>query len=179
MNENTLNLIQAIANGDAMETEQAFATAMAEKLSVKLDDMRGGIAQSMFNQEVVTEELSEATVPSLARLAADHYNHVSSGSDYNDDATPKQQSYHRSKAKEILKKVEQHHGAEAAKDVESHTNHAFEHDNMSAGGDPGSHKKFADKHLGSKGSPQHKEYMNRLDHHGYETGSDSGMHHND
>jgi hypothetical protein len=51
MSETTYNLIQAIANGDAMETEQAFATAMAEKLSVKLDDMRGGIAQSMFNQE--------------------------------------------------------------------------------------------------------------------------------
>jgi hypothetical protein len=179
MNETTLNLIQAMANGDALETEQAFGTAMAEKLAVKLDDMRVGIAQSMFNQEVVTEELSEATVPSLAHLAADHYNHVSSSSEHNDEATPRQQSYHRSKAKEILKKVEQHHGAEAAKHVKSHSEDAVDHDNMSAGGSPGSHKEFADKHLGGKGSPQHKEYIKRLDYHGYETRSDSGMHHND
>jgi hypothetical protein len=57
MSDNTLNLIQSIANGDAIETEQAFANAMAEKLSVKLDDMRTSIAQNMFNQEVVTEEI--------------------------------------------------------------------------------------------------------------------------
>lgn len=56
MSENTLNLIQAIADGDAVGTEQAFATAMAEKLSAKLDDMRTGIAQNMFvAQEPVTE----------------------------------------------------------------------------------------------------------------------------
>jgi len=51
MSETTYNLIQAMANGDALETEQAFGTAMAEKLAVKLDDMRTGIAQNMFNQE--------------------------------------------------------------------------------------------------------------------------------
>ena len=58
MNENTLSLIQAIADGDAIGTEQAFATAMAEKLSAKLDDMRTGIAQNMFvaQQETVSEE---------------------------------------------------------------------------------------------------------------------------
>ena len=179
MNETVQNLVQAIRAGDALETENAFTMAMQEKLSAKLDDMRQSVAQSMFNQEVVTEELSEATVPSLAHLAADHYNHVSSSSEHNDEATPRQQSYHRSKAKEILKKVEQHHGAEAAKHVKSHSEDAVEHDNMSAGGSPGSHKEFADKHLGGKGSPQHKEYIKRLDYHGYETRSDSGMHHND
>lgn len=63
MSENTLNLIQAIANGDAVETEQAFATAMAEKLSVKLDDMRTGIAQNMFvAQEPVTEDQDSESV---------------------------------------------------------------------------------------------------------------------
>ena len=58
MNENTLSLIQAIADGDAVGTEQAFAAAMAEKLSAKLDDMRTGIAQNMFvaQQETVSEE---------------------------------------------------------------------------------------------------------------------------
>jgi hypothetical protein len=62
MSDTTLNLIQSIANGDAVETEQAFANAMAEKLSVKLDDMRMGIAQNMFAaQEVAVEQGSEET----------------------------------------------------------------------------------------------------------------------
>jgi hypothetical protein len=60
MSETTYNLIQAMANGDALETEQAFGTAMAEKLAVKLDDMRAGIAQNMFNaQEPVVEQEAE------------------------------------------------------------------------------------------------------------------------
>jgi hypothetical protein len=59
MSETTLNLIQSIANGDAIETEQAFASAMAEKLSVKLDDMRMGIAQNMFNAQEQSVETSE------------------------------------------------------------------------------------------------------------------------
>jgi hypothetical protein len=60
MSETTYNLIQAMVNGDALETEQAFGTAMAEKLAVKLDDMRTGIAQSMFNtQEPVVEQEAE------------------------------------------------------------------------------------------------------------------------
>jgi hypothetical protein len=56
MNETVHNLINAIATGDALETEQAFGAAMAEKLSVKLDDMRQSVAQNMFKQEVVSEE---------------------------------------------------------------------------------------------------------------------------
>jgi hypothetical protein len=61
MSETTYNLIQAMANGDALETEQAFGAAMAEKLAVKLDDMRTGIAQNMFNaQEPVVEQEPEA-----------------------------------------------------------------------------------------------------------------------
>jgi hypothetical protein len=62
MSDTTLNLIQSIANGDAVETESAFAAAMAEKLSVKLDDMRTNIAQNMFAaQEPVVEQGSEET----------------------------------------------------------------------------------------------------------------------
>ena len=56
MSETTLDLIKSIANGDAIETEQAFANAMAEKLAVKLDDMRTDIAQSMFNQEPAVDQ---------------------------------------------------------------------------------------------------------------------------
>ena len=62
MNETVQNLVQAIKAGDALETENAFTLAMQEKLSAKLDDMRIGIAQGMFNQqEPVTEEIIELT----------------------------------------------------------------------------------------------------------------------
>jgi hypothetical protein len=62
MSETVQNLVQAIQAGDALETENAFTMAMQEKLSAKLDDMRIGIAQGMFNQlEPVTEEIIELT----------------------------------------------------------------------------------------------------------------------
>ena len=57
MSETVQNLIQSIANGDAIETESAFSAAMAEKLSVKLADMRVNIAQNMFAS--VVEQGSE------------------------------------------------------------------------------------------------------------------------
>jgi len=59
MSETVQNLVQAIQAGDALETEQAFANAMAEKLSARLDDMRQSVAQGMFAQaeEVVEEEV--------------------------------------------------------------------------------------------------------------------------
>lgn len=53
MNETVQNLVYAIADGDALGTQNAFAAAMAEKLSTRLDDMRADVAQSMFKQ--VTE----------------------------------------------------------------------------------------------------------------------------
>ena len=53
----TLELINAISQGDATATENAFNAAMAEKISAKLDDMRMSVAQSMFTQpEAVVEE---------------------------------------------------------------------------------------------------------------------------
>jgi hypothetical protein len=57
----TLELINAIANGDAVATENAFNASMAEKISAKLDDMRIGIAKTMFNPqpEVQDEPTSE------------------------------------------------------------------------------------------------------------------------
>lgn len=59
MNETVQNLVNAIVAGDAVETEQAFASAMAEKLSARMEDMRQSVAQSMFAQpEAVAEQLS-------------------------------------------------------------------------------------------------------------------------
>lgn len=67
MSETVHNLVQAIQAGDALETEQAFANAMAEKLSTRLDDMRQSVAQGIFAQpaevaaepEPVTEPTAE------------------------------------------------------------------------------------------------------------------------
>ena len=129
-----------------------------------------------FNEtsNIFTEAVSK---PSLAHLAADHYHHVGTGSDYNDGASSKEKSAGRAKAKSTLAKVEKHYGAETAKDVEHHTDYAFAHDNTSGPGAAGSHKEFANKHLGGVGSTHHKEYIARLEHHGYEIGdSDSGVH---
>ena len=61
MSETVQNLVQAIKAGDAVETENAFANAMAEKLSTRLDDMRQSVAQGMFAQpaEVEPEHVAE------------------------------------------------------------------------------------------------------------------------
>ena len=58
MNETVLALVDAINSGDAIDTENAFAAAMAEKLSVRIDEYRQSVAASMFAQpeEVVEEE---------------------------------------------------------------------------------------------------------------------------
>lgn len=62
MTDTTFNLIKAIANGDALETENAFGASMAEKISVKLDDMRTNIAQNMFAaEEEAYEPVEEPT----------------------------------------------------------------------------------------------------------------------
>ena len=46
----TLELINAISGGDAVSIESAFNSAMAEKISSKLDDLRVTVAQNMFTQ---------------------------------------------------------------------------------------------------------------------------------
>jgi len=45
---NTRNLIDAIADGNALETESSFNAAIAEKIAASLDNMRQTVAQSMF-----------------------------------------------------------------------------------------------------------------------------------
>ena len=67
MNETTMQLVNAIKTGDAVATEQAFAAAMAEKLSAKIDDMRQTVAANMFTQpEAVVEEEVELDEASKA-----------------------------------------------------------------------------------------------------------------
>lgn len=56
----TLELINAIASGNSVATENAFNAAIAEKISGKLDDMRLSVAQSMF-KPMVEEEVEFTT----------------------------------------------------------------------------------------------------------------------
>jgi hypothetical protein len=56
MTDTTRDLIQAIAAGDATNTQNAFNLAMAEKISARLDDMRTNIAQHMFDE---SKQISE------------------------------------------------------------------------------------------------------------------------
>lgn len=78
----TLELIQAIASGDALKTEGAFNAAMAEKVAGKLDDMRMAVARSMFNQ--VVEEQVEFTAEEWSALSeeeqAEYANVIEEGS---------------------------------------------------------------------------------------------------
>jgi hypothetical protein len=45
---NVKSLIDAISTGNALETESSFNTAMAEKISSRLETMRAEVAQNMF-----------------------------------------------------------------------------------------------------------------------------------
>jgi hypothetical protein len=47
----TLELINAISQGNAVEIETAFNSAMAEKVAAKLDDLRVNVAHAMFNAQ--------------------------------------------------------------------------------------------------------------------------------
>jgi hypothetical protein len=55
MSETVKELVTAMLQKDAMATETAFQSAMAEKISAKLDDMRVQVAQNMFNAKEVEE----------------------------------------------------------------------------------------------------------------------------
>ena len=56
--ETTKDLINAIAAGDAIQIENTFNAAMAEKIAGALDDRRIEVAQSLFatQEESSTEE---------------------------------------------------------------------------------------------------------------------------
>jgi hypothetical protein len=59
------DLINAIATGNAIETQEAFQAVMAEKISARLDNMRVEVAQNMFKEEV--EELDERNKENATR----------------------------------------------------------------------------------------------------------------
>jgi hypothetical protein len=57
--EATKNLVDALATGDADGIEVAFNSAMAEKISARLDDMRIDMAKSMFKTPEPTATTEE------------------------------------------------------------------------------------------------------------------------
>ena len=57
----TRDLIDAISTGDSVGIESAFNTAMAEKITVKLDTMRQEVAQNMFKAPAAEAAAPEAS----------------------------------------------------------------------------------------------------------------------
>ena len=55
MTESVKNLINAISEGDAVGIESAFNSAMAEKISARMEDLRVQVAQNMFANPVAEE----------------------------------------------------------------------------------------------------------------------------
>jgi hypothetical protein len=60
----TKDLIDALAAGDATAIETEFNSAMAEKISARLDGMRQEVAKNMFASEAAVEDPVEAEVSS-------------------------------------------------------------------------------------------------------------------
>lgn len=75
MSEPVINLISAIASGDALETENAFNVAMAEKISARLDALRIDVAQNMFKAEsgddIEPTDSADATITHASDATAD------------------------------------------------------------------------------------------------------------
>jgi len=59
MSDSVRNLINAISVGSAIDTEESFNSAMAEKISVKMDAMRQEVAANMFKTAEAVEETTE------------------------------------------------------------------------------------------------------------------------
>jgi hypothetical protein len=62
MNDTVLALVDAIKTGDATTTENAFAAAIGEKITAKIEDMRQSISANMFKvAEEPTQNVEEPT----------------------------------------------------------------------------------------------------------------------
>ena len=185
----TRELIDAIEAGEATAIDNAFNSIMASKVSEKLDTMRTDMAQSMFaTQEEVYEDEDEIVTeaaggkPSLGVLAAKHFEHtINANHGHNFDLSDKQMAAHAKKAHDVKSQIEQHHGAEAAKDTHEHSHMAADHEEGTTGGDTGFHHEFVKKHLGGVNSPEHKNYKSQIDKQDLKMHGDTGVttHHED
>lgn len=71
MSETVKQLVTAMLQKDAMGTETAFQSAMAEKISAKLDDMRMNVAQSMFKTPEAAVETTVEEPAATVEVAAE------------------------------------------------------------------------------------------------------------
>ena len=71
MSETVKQLVTAMLQKDAMGTETAFQSAMAEKISAKLDDMRMNVAQSMFKTPEAAVETAVEEPAASVEVAAE------------------------------------------------------------------------------------------------------------
>ena len=72
MNESVKDLVNAIADGNAMETENSFAAAMSDKLSGMLDAKRQDMAKNMFASEApVMEDEEDFEVDEVEEISAE------------------------------------------------------------------------------------------------------------
>lgn len=71
MSETVKQLVTAMLQKDAIGTETAFQSAMAEKISAKLDDMRMNVAQSMFKTPEAAVETTVEEPAASVEVAAE------------------------------------------------------------------------------------------------------------
>jgi len=71
MSETVKQLVTAMLQKDAISTETAFQSAMAEKISSKLDDMRISVAQSMFKTPEAAVETAVEQPAATVEVAAE------------------------------------------------------------------------------------------------------------
>lgn len=72
----TRDLIDAIASGDSVATQQVFENEMIARIAVRMDAMRQDVAKNMFKTESVVAELDEAADGKPAKVGDNHI-HVS------------------------------------------------------------------------------------------------------
>lgn len=82
----TRDLIDAIASGDSVATQQVFENEITSRIAVRMDAMRQDVAKNMFKvQESVVAEQSEeiteadASAPAKVHPNALHVQHVGGG----------------------------------------------------------------------------------------------------
>ena len=98
----------------------------------------------------------------IGHVAATHYkmSKVASSDRYKDDKNVQQRV--GGHIKNLEKHIEKHHGKDVADAMKKSTNAAIDHERSMNGKDLNHHNDFVSKHLGGKGSDNHKEYVRQV-----------------
>lgn len=127
-------------------------------------DMSAAIStlRSKFNYSNEKIKALKSHGNNLGHIAATHYkmSKISSSDRYKDDKNVNQRS--KSHIKNLEKHVAKHHGQEVVDALRKNTNSAIDHERSMYGKDLSHHNDFVNKHLGGKGSQDHKEYTKQV-----------------